>query len=146
VPRASIPLLFDLHSDEITSQNADQLREIAIALQDLDLKGSRDLKLVEVAPENDSKEEKQLSQPEQKIVLEGYTCDLGNEDDNLVLSKERAKSVKAFLVGAGFDPDLIEVKGYGEKFPVAENTTEENRMKNRRVEIVLSHADPEINN
>ena len=73
--------------------------------------------------------------PEKKVIVEGYTCSLGEEDYNAALSLQRATSVKEYLVGKGVSADRLMVKGYGEEDPVADNTTLEGRKKNRRVEF-----------
>jgi outer membrane protein OmpA-like peptidoglycan-associated protein len=78
-----------------------------------------------------------VNTPYQKVVVEGHTDDVGSEDYNLKLSKQRARSVASYLIAKGVAPDRIEVVGYGESKPKYPNTTEENRAKNRRVEIKL---------
>jgi OOP family OmpA-OmpF porin len=55
----------------------------------------------------------------------------------MVLSKDRAASVKQYLTNAGIDASRLTTKGYGAKKPIASNATEEGREKNRRVEIKL---------
>lgn len=69
-----------------------------------------------------------------RVVLEiqGHTDDVGTEEYNLKLSEERAMSVKNALVERGIDPERLFVKGYGFTMPIAPNTTEENKAKNRR--------------
>jgi len=70
-----------------------------------------------------------------KIVVEGHTDNIGSEDYNLRLSKKRAESVAGYLVKKGIPDNKIETIGYGESRPKYPNTSEENRRKNRRVEI-----------
>lgn len=69
-----------------------------------------------------------------KIVAKGYASSEGTEAYNLKLSKDRANSVKTYLVNSGVSASQITVKGYGEANPIASNDTEEGRIKNRRVE------------
>ncbi|MCH5677299.1 OmpA family protein [Streptomyces gilvus] len=70
------------------------------------------------------------------IRVYGYTDDLGSASHGLILSRQRAAAVQAVLArelhgsGAAFD-----TRGFGERHPVAANTTETGREKNRRVEI-----------
>jgi len=78
-----------------------------------------------------------VNTPYQKVVVEGHTDDVGSEDYNLKLSRQRARSVADYLIAKGVDPEKVEVVGYGESKPKYPNTTEENRAKNRRVEIKL---------
>lgn len=70
-------------------------------------------------------------------VLEGHTDDVGSDDFNMKLSLERAEAVKAWLVSKGINSNRIETKGYGESRPLVNDTTEEARAMNRRVEIKL---------
>ncbi|AVZ75046.1 hypothetical protein SLUN_25535 [Streptomyces lunaelactis] len=71
-----------------------------------------------------------------KVRVFGFTDDLGSSAHGDVLSKQRADAVHGELskelaaVGITY-----EIRGYGEQFPIAENSSEENRRKNRRVEV-----------
>jgi len=73
------------------------------------------------------------------FVLNGYASAEGTPHHNLILSRDRANSVKQYLTNAGIDPSRLATKGYGTKNPVASNDTEEGREKNRRVEVKRSH-------
>nr|MBC7611667.1 OmpA family protein [Pseudopedobacter sp.] len=59
----------------------------------------------------------------------------GTEKRNMMLSVDRANSVKAYLVNNGIDGSRLKTMGLGESNPIADNTTEVGRTKNRRVEI-----------
>jgi len=72
------------------------------------------------------------------IVVEGYTDSVGSDQTNLKLSKDRAESVRAYLVSKGVPADKISSVGKGEANPVASNDTPEGRANNRRVEIVVA--------
>jgi outer membrane protein OmpA-like peptidoglycan-associated protein len=74
---------------------------------------------------------------ETAIVVEGHTDSRGTNQMNMQLSKARAESVRAFLVGKGIDAKRITAVGKGEEQPITENMTPEGRANNRRVEIVL---------
>ncbi|WP_162628123.1 OmpA family protein [Arcticibacterium luteifluviistationis] len=71
------------------------------------------------------------------IEIVGYTDNVGDPRLNLGLSQFRAKAVANYLFFKGADPDRIRSNGFGQEKAVAENDTEENRAKNRRVEMVL---------
>ncbi len=72
------------------------------------------------------------------MVVEGYTDSVGSEATNQKLSKDRAESVRAYLVSEGVPSDKITSVGKGKANPVASNDTPEGRANNRRVEIVVS--------
>ncbi len=69
-----------------------------------------------------------------KVTLNGYASSEGTAAYNMKLSKDRANSVKTYLVNAGVNSSQVITKGYGEANPVASNDTEEGRIQNRRVE------------
>lgn len=69
-----------------------------------------------------------------KITVAGYASAEGTEAYNIKLSKDRANSVKTYLVNSGVNAKNVSIKGYGESRPIASNDTEEGRIKNRRVE------------
>jgi OOP family OmpA-OmpF porin len=76
--------------------------------------------------------------PDLKVQLDGHTCDLGKAQYNQKLSERRAKAVLDYLVNNGIDPQRLSWQGYGETQPAYPNTSEENRAKNRRVELTPS--------
>lgn len=71
------------------------------------------------------------------LKLAGHTDNTGSMQLNMRLSKERAESVKAYLVSKGANPSRIEAVGYGPTQPIASNNTEEGKQQNRRVEFTL---------
>ncbi len=71
------------------------------------------------------------------LKLAGHTDSKGSDAYNMKLSKERAESVKAYLVSKGANPSRIEATGYGETQPIDTNATEQGRQNNRRVEFTL---------
>lgn len=71
------------------------------------------------------------------LKLAGHTDNTGSMALNLRLSKERAESVKAYLVSKGANASRIEATGYGPNQPIASNATAEGRQQNRRVEFTL---------
>jgi len=76
--------------------------------------------------------------PQRTAMVEGFTDSVGSEAMNQDLSNRRAAAVQAALANLGVDPARINVRGYGEAFPVAGNDNANGRQMNRRVEIVLS--------
>ena len=73
--------------------------------------------------------------------------DKGDDDKNMELSTERAKSVKVYLENQGVQKNRIEAIGKGETEPKASNDTEEGRLMNRRVEVeVIEKINKETNN
>ncbi|WP_228486541.1 OmpA family protein [Paludibaculum fermentans] len=79
-----------------------------------------------------------LAYPGLKIELEGHTDSVGSEEYNQVLSERRANSVRAYLIGQGVPADTVSAAGLGKANPVASNSNESGRLKNRRVEMVVS--------
>lgn len=77
------------------------------------------------------------SNPKMTIKISGHTDDVGSDIDNLKLSKDRASSVKIYLVKNGIDEKRITSNGYGETKPQVKNDSDENRQKNRRVEFTI---------
>jgi outer membrane protein OmpA-like peptidoglycan-associated protein len=76
--------------------------------------------------------------PEHKVSIEGHTDSIGSETYNQHLSERRAAAVKEYLAKHGVtDGARIKTAGHGESQPVADNSTEEGRFKNRRVEILI---------
>ncbi len=71
------------------------------------------------------------------IDIKGHTDNVGSDAANMKLSRDRAESVKAYLVSKGANPSRIEATGYGESQPIATNGTAAGRQKNRRVEFTL---------
>ncbi len=71
------------------------------------------------------------------IEISGHTDNTGSDEINNKLSLERANAVKDYLLKAGIDTARIRTKGYGKTKPKADNSTEEGRQINRRVEIEI---------
>jgi OmpA-OmpF porin, OOP family len=101
-------LLFDTGSASLQPASQDQLADIAAILK---------------------------AYPGVKIRIGGYTDNTGDPAANLKLSQDRADTVMAELVNLGIDPSRITAKGYGDANPIADNSTEEGRQKNRRISL-----------
>jgi outer membrane protein OmpA-like peptidoglycan-associated protein/tetratricopeptide (TPR) repeat protein len=75
--------------------------------------------------------------PAVHIEISGYTDDIGNDQVNQLLSENRAKSVYSYLTTNGINASRLVYKGYGKTEPIAPNTNDENRSKNRRTEFKI---------
>jgi outer membrane protein OmpA-like peptidoglycan-associated protein len=76
-----------------------------------------------------------LAYPGVHMKVGGYTDNVGGTEHNLKLSQERASTVVAELVRRGVAPDRLTAEGYGEQYPMADNSTEQGRAQNRRVSM-----------
>ncbi len=71
----------------------------------------------------------------EQIRIEGHTDDRGSRDHNISLSRDRANSVRTYLIGQGIEPNRLTTRGVGPDEPIGDNDTEEGRRQNRRVEF-----------
>ena len=78
------------------------------------------------------------AQIEGRVLVTGYTDDIGPKAYNDWLARERAVAVARVLAEAGIDPGRIEVRGEGKCCYVATNETREGRARNRRAELRLA--------
>jgi len=74
--------------------------------------------------------------PDLKLRVEGHTDNQGSAAANQALSEKRAQAVVAWLVAHGTNASRLAAKGMGQTMPVADNSTQDGRAKNRRVELV----------
>ncbi|MWV28691.1 OmpA family protein [Aurantiacibacter rhizosphaerae] len=79
-----------------------------------------------------------VTYPDSLIDVMGHTDSTGSEQYNLDLSRRRAESVANYLVSRGVSRARVETIGYGEQYPVADNSTAAGRSENRRVEIRIT--------
>jgi outer membrane protein OmpA-like peptidoglycan-associated protein len=70
-----------------------------------------------------------------KIRIEGHTDTVGRGRVNRHLSEARAAAVRNALIARGVPAGRLSAKGYGARRPIADNTTEEGRARNRRIEL-----------
>jgi outer membrane protein OmpA-like peptidoglycan-associated protein len=75
--------------------------------------------------------------PDSLIDVYGHTDSTGSDAFNQTLSENRARTVANYLTSQGVSPSRVRSQGYGETMPVADNTTEDGRARNRRVEIKI---------
>lgn len=82
------------------------------------------------------------NQENKAVLIEGHSDKTGTANYNQWLSEKRAVSVKTYLVSLGIDAAQIKTAGLGDSRPIDDNKTKEGRLKNRRVEIILSKQKP----
>lgn len=102
-------ILFDLDKATLKPESVKQLQHVVTLLQD---------------------------NPQLKLEVQGHTDNQGSPQYNVKLSQQRAETVNQYLQLFGIRPERLVAKGYGQDKPVAANTTEDGRAKNRRVELV----------
>ncbi len=76
--------------------------------------------------------------PSLQIRIEGHTDNVGDEFALFLLSEKRASAIKKYLVTSGIQSYRIKTKAYGPRRPLTDNSTEELRSANRRVEVVIT--------
>lgn len=76
--------------------------------------------------------------PELNIVINGHTDDVGTEEDNKELSKQRARAVYSYLIENGIEKERVLFRGFGEEKPLVPNNSPENRKLNRRIEFEIN--------
>jgi len=76
-----------------------------------------------------------------KVLIEGHTDDIGDDNYNLRLSEQRAEAVRVYLVSRGVDYNRLSARGMGETSPYANGRDNESRRKNRRVEFILEKVE-----
>ena len=77
----------------------------------------------------------QLKKYNQAIQISGHTDSQGSLPYNQTLSEKRARAVADFMIEKGIQTNRLSYKGYGEKLPLASNSTKVGRAQNRRVVI-----------
>ncbi|HAA56613.1 MAG TPA: hypothetical protein DCE42_17750 [Myxococcales bacterium] len=75
--------------------------------------------------------------PRMVIRIEGHTDNTGTQRKNLRFSKQRAESVRQYLIKKGVHPARLQSVGYGMLYPIRRNSTKEGRAQNRRVEFKI---------
>lgn len=100
---------FEFASDQLTEDGTDLLDELLVALVEF---------------------------PAVSVEIAGHADTDGSADRNLELSQRRADAVVAYFVSRGESPDRFIAVGYGDTRPIADNSTEAGRQKNRRIEFI----------
>lgn len=73
-----------------------------------------------------------------EIQVEGHTDNVGKAEELLLLSEQRATAIRDYLIGKGIDSRRISTIGYGPKYPLSDNTNDDLRANNRRVEVRIT--------
>lgn len=76
--------------------------------------------------------------PEFDASIEGHTDNVGNDELNSELSRQRAQSVLDYLASKGIQTERLSATGFGESLPIADNDSTEGRALNRRIEFVVT--------
>jgi outer membrane protein OmpA-like peptidoglycan-associated protein len=113
-------------------------KEEAILLKDVLFYSTKAVLLPSSYPELNRLVQLMKEKPNMVIEIHGHTeSTSGYEQKLMILSEQRAKSVKDYMVLKGIEGSRIFLKAFGGTKPVADNTTEEGRIKNRRVEFKI---------
>lgn len=75
--------------------------------------------------------------PDTAVEISGHTDSKGSDSYNQALSERRARSVRSYLIEQGVDGGRLSTRGYGEMQPIADNSTDDGRELNRRVELMF---------
>ncbi|MBB1313826.1 MULTISPECIES: OmpA family protein [Aliivibrio] len=75
--------------------------------------------------------------PDTALQIDGHTDSSGNDTKNQTLSEQRAESVRTYLIKQKVAAGRVNARGYGERYPVCDNSTSQGRACNRRVEITI---------
>ena len=110
------------------------LGDVLFAFNQADLKAGVERTLMPLA-------EVLKDKPEQTVIVEGHTDSVGSREYNMLLSERRAEAVREFLVEQGVEAERISVEGLGPDFPIAENSDEAGRQRNRRVDVILPNVE-----
>ncbi|MET9557349.1 OmpA family protein [Streptomyces sp. NPDC006645] len=136
-PAKVLPLISVVESEGGEERREDTSESVKFALQAEVLFGKDSAKLSSAANARIAAVAAEIEkQGAQKVRVFGFTDNLGSSAHGDVLSKQRAEAVHGVLekelAAAGI---TYEIRGYGEQYPIADNSNEEGRKKNRRVEI-----------
>ncbi|MFI5264832.1 MAG: OmpA family protein, partial [Candidatus Kapaibacterium sp.] len=75
--------------------------------------------------------------PTMTLRIEGHADASGIREKNQELSIQRAEAVKRYLIQSGIEAGRLQTQGYGDARPIADNSTDEGRRLNRRIEFVI---------
>jgi outer membrane protein OmpA-like peptidoglycan-associated protein len=110
---------------------------IDMAVKNLEFETSKDIIEESSKPSLNTLADKLKQKGEWNLLLSGHTDNVGDDDANMILSKNRAEAVKNYFISKGISENRIKVNYFGETKPIADNSTPDGRQKNRRVEFVI---------
>ncbi len=110
------------------------LPEVFFKFDSAELSRRASLKLVDVA---DVLNDRRASM--RHVHVEGHTDAVGDAQYNQQLSENRAITVADYLVDQGLERSRVDARGFGERYPIADNESRKGRALNRRVEIVVAN-------
>ncbi len=124
-------------SDDVPKKKEELKVEVgaAITLEGIVFKSGKAAILSESEPQLEKAYNTLAQNPEVVVEIQGHTDNVGNKAKNVKLSKDRAESVKGWLVKKGIDASRMTTKGFGPDKPIADNKTAEGKAKNRRIEF-----------
>ncbi|MCL4217785.1 MAG: OmpA family protein [Candidatus Hydrogenedentes bacterium] len=79
--------------------------------------------------------------PQDTVLIEGHTCDIGSNAYNEALGKRRAEAVQRYLIENGIAPDRVAVQSFGETSPAVANADAASRKLNRRAVFMVTLGD-----
>lgn len=131
---------------EITAKvlNSDQLKTALDKENKVNIEVNFATDQANILPESQAQIEQVIqllkNNPELKLTINGHTDGSGDAKHNQALSEQRANAVvKALTDNTGIQQNRLTAKGFGDTQPVAENSTENGKALNRRVELIKSH-------
>ncbi|WP_151805961.1 OmpA family protein [Acinetobacter bereziniae] len=131
---------------EITAKvlNSDQLKTALDKQNKVNIEVNFATDQANILPESQTQIEQVIqllkNNPELKLTINGHTDGSGDAKHNQALSEQRANAVvKALTDNTGIQQNRLTAKGFGDTQPVAENSTENGKALNRRVELIKSH-------
>ncbi|MDA3955676.1 OmpA family protein [Oceanispirochaeta sp.] len=121
--------------DQVTVETRDE--GLALNLKNLHFEPDQALLLPEDKPLLDTIAEILITIPERTFFVKGHTADIGTMESQILLSQDRARMIVRELSARGIDADRFLFSGMGGLEPLGDNSTEEGRKLNRRVEIII---------
>jgi outer membrane protein OmpA-like peptidoglycan-associated protein len=129
-------------AEQLEKEKAARLADFRSKLASLK-NGLDDYKITQTIPSEHAREKLDIAAelmrdyPDLKIRITGHTCNKGTHEANVRFGMQRAESAKNYLIVKGIDKSRMEIDSKAEEEPVVPNDSEENRRKNRRVQLEI---------